>query len=78
MKCKVKREMKDPALKKLDNGRFMLRGACPTCSTNMCLFINEEEAAKYKGKSAAKPKSASKPKSAKPKTAKSASKPKSA
>ena len=34
VKCKQKREMKDPH-EAVTNGRRMLKGTCPVCGTNM-------------------------------------------
>lgn len=39
VKCKVKREMKDPKETTMANGRKMMKGTCPVCGTKMNLFI---------------------------------------
>jgi len=35
MKCKTKREMKDPKSVTLKNGKPATQGVCPTCGTKM-------------------------------------------
>ncbi len=35
MKCKTKREIKDPQETVLKNGRPAVKGTCPTCGTKM-------------------------------------------
>jgi len=35
VKCRTKREMKDPEITKLKNGRPAVKGICPTCGTKM-------------------------------------------
>ncbi len=39
VKCKEKREMKDPKEATSANGRKMLKGSCPVCGTKMNVFI---------------------------------------
>jgi len=39
VKCKAKREMKDPNEDTTKNGRKMLKGTCPVCGTKMNMFI---------------------------------------
>lgn len=38
VKCKTKREMKNPKLTTAKNGRLMYRGTCSKCGTKMNLF----------------------------------------
>jgi len=35
MKCREKREIKDPKQVKLKNGRPAVKGSCPKCGTNV-------------------------------------------
>jgi len=35
MKCRVKREMKDPEAITMKNGKKAVQGKCPVCGTNM-------------------------------------------
>jgi len=35
VKCRTKREMKNPTETKLKNGRPAVKGVCPTCGTKM-------------------------------------------
>jgi len=35
MKCKAKKEMKDPKAVKLKNSKPATQGVCPTCGTKM-------------------------------------------
>ena len=35
VKCKAKREMKDPKENTMANGRKAMKGTCPTCGTGM-------------------------------------------
>jgi len=35
MKCKTKREIKDPQVTELKNGRPAVKGTCPKCGTKM-------------------------------------------
>ena len=35
MKCKTKREVKDPKPVKLSNGRDAVSGTCPVCATKV-------------------------------------------
>jgi len=35
MKCRAKREIKDPKQVKLKNGRPAVKGTCPKCGTNV-------------------------------------------
>jgi hypothetical protein len=39
VKCKAKREMKDPKEATSANGRNMMKGTCPVCGTKMNLFV---------------------------------------
>ncbi|HET8719917.1 MAG TPA: DUF5679 domain-containing protein [Candidatus Nitrosotenuis sp.] len=35
VKCRAKREIKDPKVTKLKNGRPAVKGTCPKCGTNV-------------------------------------------
>ncbi|MBT8251585.1 MAG: hypothetical protein KJO99_01960 [Nitrosopumilus sp.] len=35
VKCRAKRDIKDPKETKLKNGRPAVKGTCPTCGTNV-------------------------------------------
>ena len=35
VKCRAKREIKDPEVTKLKNGRPAVKGTCPTCGTKV-------------------------------------------
>ncbi len=35
VKCKAKRQMKDPKPNKMANGRDSVKGTCPVCGTGM-------------------------------------------
>ena len=39
MKCKKKSKMKDGKKVKMKNGRYMLKGPCDKCGTNMCKIL---------------------------------------
>ena len=39
MKCKAKKEMKDPKETTTKNGRPMVKGVCPDCGTKMNKFL---------------------------------------
>ena len=39
MKCKSKKEMKDPQKIKMKNGRPAMKGRCPDCGTGLFLII---------------------------------------
>lgn len=54
VKCKAKRDMKDPKEATTKNGRSMLKGTCPECGTKMSLFVAGKPAAAAKGKKAKK------------------------
>ena len=41
VKCKEKREMKDPKEVQLGNGKRALKGTCATCGTGMMKFIKK-------------------------------------
>ena len=36
VKCKQKREIKDPREETAKNGKPMVKGVCPVCGTRMC------------------------------------------
>ncbi len=43
VKCKTKREMKDPKKVTMKNGRQAMRGTCPVCGTTMQGFLSESK-----------------------------------
>ena len=50
MKCKSKRSMESAKLetkKVKGTTRYMLRGKCEKCGTNMCKFIGGDDAKKF-------------------------------
>lgn len=44
VKCKAKREMKDPVVKKTARGGYMCQGMCTSCGTKMSAMMSEEKA----------------------------------
>ena len=48
VKCKESRELKDAKETVAKNGRRMLKGVCPNCSTSMFRFISDKDAKKGK------------------------------
>ncbi len=46
VKCKVKKEMKDPKVVKTAKGGYMGKGTCVTCGTRMCGIISKDNAEK--------------------------------
>jgi NAD-dependent SIR2 family protein deacetylase len=42
VKCKAKREMKDPKESKTARGTTMMKGKCPTCGTTMCRMMGKK------------------------------------
>ena len=44
IKCKTKREMKEPQRMTLKNGKPALRGQCAVCSTTMNLILSAAKA----------------------------------
>lgn len=46
VKCKAKREMKDPSIKQTARGGFMAQGICTTCGTKMSAMMSKENAEK--------------------------------
>jgi RNase P subunit RPR2 len=42
VKCRTKREMKDPKEATTKNGRKMMTGTCPVCGTKMFMFIKSK------------------------------------
>lgn len=42
VKCKTKREMKDPKTVETKNGRSMAKGTCPVCGTTMNKFLAKQ------------------------------------
>jgi hypothetical protein len=49
VKCKKSQMMGDGKLQKTSNGRDMMCGMCPVCSTKMCKFLSADAAKKMKG-----------------------------
>ncbi len=41
VKCKAKREMKDPKQVKMKNGRNAMKGKCPTCGTGLYRILGK-------------------------------------
>jgi NAD-dependent SIR2 family protein deacetylase len=39
VKCKATVEMKDPKEQTMKNGRKMMKGKCPKCSTTVCRIL---------------------------------------
>jgi hypothetical protein len=39
VKCRAKREIKNPQEAKMDNGRRAVRGQCSVCGTNITRFL---------------------------------------
>ncbi len=39
MRCKVNRVVQNPKVVTISNGRKMMKGACPVCSTKMNKFV---------------------------------------
>jgi len=46
VKCKAKKEMKDPKVTMTKRGGFMAKGKCPTCGTTMCRIMSKDNAEK--------------------------------
>ncbi|MGE0793433.1 MAG: DUF5679 domain-containing protein [Candidatus Woesearchaeota archaeon] len=46
VKCKEKRQIKEPKAVKTENGKFMARGTCPKCGTGMCRIMSQDTAEK--------------------------------
>ncbi len=46
VKCKAKREMKNPVIVKTSRGGFMAQGTCSHCGTKMSAMMSEENAMK--------------------------------
>ena len=40
VKCKKKREMLNPKVTKMKNGRPMAKGKCPKCGTTICCILS--------------------------------------
>lgn len=43
MKCKEKREMRDPHEVTTKNGRLMYKGSCPVCGTTICKIASSKK-----------------------------------
>jgi hypothetical protein len=46
VKCKAKKELKDPAVNMTKKGGFMAKGKCPDCGTTMCRIMSKDNAEK--------------------------------
>ncbi len=46
VKCKEKREMKNPEIVQTARGGYMAKGTCSTCGTKMCAMLSKENAEK--------------------------------
>ena len=46
VKCREKRQMKDPERKAMKNGRPMMQGVCPACGTRLTRILSAADAAK--------------------------------
>ncbi|MBL6463751.1 MAG: hypothetical protein JNG53_05130 [Senegalimassilia sp.] len=46
VKCREKRQMKDPERKTMRNGRPMMQGVCPVCETKLTRILSAADAAK--------------------------------
>lgn len=44
VKCKAKREMKDPNEVEMANGRRAMKGSCPVCGTGMFKILGKAKA----------------------------------
>jgi hypothetical protein len=44
VKCKTKREIKDPKEVTMKNGRHALKGTCPVCGTTIQSFLSDKKA----------------------------------
>ncbi|MFH1801639.1 MAG: DUF5679 domain-containing protein [archaeon] len=42
VKCKSKKQMKDPKETKTKRGTNMMKGKCPTCGTTMCRMMGKK------------------------------------
>jgi hypothetical protein len=43
VKCRAKRDIKDPERVVLKNGRPAMKGTCPVCGTKMMRFLKKSE-----------------------------------
>lgn len=48
VKCREKREIKDPQEVTMKNGRPALKGTCPVCGTGLFRMLGAKDAAKDK------------------------------
>jgi hypothetical protein len=49
VKCREKREVTDGEVKETPNGRRMVQGECPVCSTKVTRFLPSEKKEEKKG-----------------------------
>lgn len=45
VKCREKRQMKDPERKAMRNGRPMMQGSCPVCGTKLTRILSAAQSA---------------------------------
>ncbi|MCC6793120.1 MAG: hypothetical protein IT336_15640 [Thermomicrobiales bacterium] len=46
VKCREKREIKDPNQVQMKNGRYAIEGTCPECGTKLFRMISDKDAKK--------------------------------
>lgn len=46
VKCKTKREMKNPQIKQTSRGGYMAQGTCSVCGTKMSAMMSKDDAEK--------------------------------
>jgi hypothetical protein len=46
VKCKAKKELKDPVINTTKRGGFMAKGKCETCGTTVCRIMSKDNADK--------------------------------
>jgi len=46
VKCKAKKQMKDPKINQTAKGGYMAKGQCETCGTTMCRIMSKDNAEK--------------------------------
>ena len=54
VKCKTKREMKDPQIKQTARGGYMAQGSCSVCGTKMSAMMSKDNAEKAMNQGAKK------------------------
>jgi predicted nucleic acid-binding Zn-ribbon protein len=48
VKCREKRDVKDPTLVTMKNGRHAIQGICPECGTKLFRMVSNEAAEAFK------------------------------